>query len=214
MAKPQNTLIGKTSGSVGGTTFSSWKGINVLKAKAEQVANPNTPGQQEQRTKLRKAVSVFRSAHDSIDVGMMQQAVKMSGYNAFVSANLKNGAFLGSTAMPIDDLSKLVISKGTLASTPFTVQSFEVAEPTIEIDWSTAVTGNQTSADLAYFVVIGEDGVVIAESNGTVPRSAGTISTTRLAVPEVGTDYGFYLFFYQPSTRQVSDTYNQVSEPA
>lgn len=214
MAKPQNTLIGKTSGSVGGTTFSSWKGINVLKAKAEQVANPNTPGQQEQRSKLRKAVAVFRAAHDTIDVGMMQQAVKMSGYNAFVSENLKNGAFLGTTLAAVDDLSKLVISKGTLASTAFNVEAFEVVDPTIEISWSAAPSGNQTASDLAYFVVIGEDGTLIAESNGVVQRSAGTLSLNRLAAPVAGQDYGFYLFFYQQSTRTVSDTSAQVGIPA
>lgn len=33
MARVQNTLIGRASGSVGGATFTTWKGINVLKSK-------------------------------------------------------------------------------------------------------------------------------------------------------------------------------------
>ena len=60
MARVQNTLIGKSSGSVGGATFSTWKGINVLKSKAITVANPKTVGQLTQRNRMTLMVSIFR----------------------------------------------------------------------------------------------------------------------------------------------------------
>ena len=52
MAKPQNVLIGKTRGSVGEATFSSWKGENVLKSKAVNAYSNPTTEQRNNNTKF------------------------------------------------------------------------------------------------------------------------------------------------------------------
>lgn len=213
MAIPQNTLIGKTSGSVGGTTFSSWKGKNILKSKAVSVANPNTPAQQTQRSALKKAVAVFRAIHDIVDLGFMQQAVGMSGYNAFTSENLRNGAFTGLTENAIDAIPSLKIAKGTLAPTAISTASQTVNQTGFIVTWANSITANQSPADKALVVIVDSTGSVIGISNGINPRAIGTVSVPQNSPGTQYPEFSVYLAFYQESTRQASDsTYLSIAD--
>lgn len=63
MAIVSNTLIGKTRGSVGNVTFTTWKGRNVIKEKSKP-ANPNSEKQAKQRLKFKHAFTFARLAVD------------------------------------------------------------------------------------------------------------------------------------------------------
>jgi hypothetical protein len=67
MAIPSNTLIGKTKGSVGNVTFTTWKGRNVIKEKSNSPANPRTPAQVAQRAKFSK-ITAYAGFLDSFFV--------------------------------------------------------------------------------------------------------------------------------------------------
>ncbi len=83
-----NPLIGHSRKSMGNVTFTTWKGIDVLKNKAISVANPNTGKQIQQRSAFTQIVKLFRSAPDSIRAGFKKQAVKQSEFNAFMGSNM------------------------------------------------------------------------------------------------------------------------------
>src|SRR5574344_1175407 len=110
MAIVQNTLIGKASGSVGGTTFTSWKGKNVLKSKPAQVANPRTAAQTAQRTKFIGAVASYRQMAPVVQQGFAGLAVGKSAYNAYASENIKNGSLSSDVVNMFDDLTKLKVA--------------------------------------------------------------------------------------------------------
>jgi len=58
-------LLQDIRGSIGGSTFSSWKNINYLKNKAIAVTNPQTPAQMMVRQNLALSVSEWRNLTDS-----------------------------------------------------------------------------------------------------------------------------------------------------
>lgn len=113
MSKFVSPHLGKITQSSGGVTFSTWKGINVMKAKAESVANPNTTGQQESRTKFKGIVFYARQILGALNITLKSAAVKKSQYNVFVGENVnflqpENGQFDETQA------ASCVLSKGTL----------------------------------------------------------------------------------------------------
>ncbi len=115
-----NPLIGKSSGSMGGATFTTWKGKNVLKNKATSVANPNTINQQMRRSALEQTVAIFRANSAAINLGFKKKAVGMSAYNAFSREALQNG--FNYSAPPVASLNWVDIqtSSGNIATTPIT----------------------------------------------------------------------------------------------
>lgn len=118
MSIPQNTLIGKTRRSIGNVTFSTWKGINIMKSKPITVANPRTDRQQQQRDAQKQMVFLSRNISAAIRLGFNQLAIGMSAYNAFLSYNLKNAFDMSEPPVAKFDPVKLLVSKGTIASTP------------------------------------------------------------------------------------------------
>ena len=52
MARTQNTLFGRTSGSIGGVTCQTWKGVNIVRSKPFEVRQNVTPSVQLNRNKF------------------------------------------------------------------------------------------------------------------------------------------------------------------
>jgi hypothetical protein len=124
-------LVERLSGSVGGVTFSNWKGTSYVKSKARSVRNPAT----EDQVAIRDALTVFarrwfdvltdaqRAAWDqyaqetaSADRGdqvvgslgvrvVPQRSFQRSGYNWFIGLNCRLVKQYGDTALsaPVDD---------------------------------------------------------------------------------------------------------------
>ena len=207
MARVQNVLIGRASGSVGNATFSTWKGINVLKAKPESVAQPNTPAQQGQKNRMTLIVSVYRLIAAIILFGYKEQAIKKSEYNAFVSDNIMDAISLDSSQVASLDFPLLKVSKGTIGDTAITGNSTTVQQRIVTIDWDdtlTPVGGAQT--DIAYLAVYDVTNGVWYLSDGTDLRSDGTVSTGVMGNVALNQDYEAYLFFYAAAGGSSSDS--------
>jgi hypothetical protein len=181
MAVVSNPLIGRTKQSMGNATFSSWKGINVLKTKATSVANPRSDAQVQQRSAFSQIVSAFRQMPSVIRAGFKKLAVKKSEFNAFMSEVLDvafNFATPGvATLVPAD----VKISKGTIASTTILTGVADVSLATIVATWSHAVLQpGQSVSDIA---LIAAYNATLNEWTGGVTSAARSTNTGSIVLP-------------------------------
>ncbi|QIA08259.1 DUF6266 family protein [Draconibacterium halophilum] len=207
MAKVANVLIGKSSGSVGGTTFSSWKGINVLKAKPTVVANPQTDKQKAQRAAFSFMVGLYRTLVAVIVIGFKELAVKKSQFNAFQSANLK--AAFDLSAPPAATLlpAEVSISKGTIADTPIdTVVASEAANTVVFNYADTANDPGQSAGDKPLMVVFNETKEEWTCKVGAATRGDGTDSLPMLEGWEEADVLHCYLGFSSVDGDTASDS--------
>lgn len=206
MARVQNTLIGKSSGSVGGATFSTWKGINVLKSKAVVVANPQTQLQQNQRNRMSLLVAMFRGVAGALNIGFSKLATEMSAYNAFVQANLLQANFSGSAPTMSLVYANLLTAKGTMGVTPITAVTGTNASANVAVTWDNGLEPLGSSVnDIAIAAVYNETQDVWGYV-ASAARSTGT-TTVIMPAPVATADvlHG-YLFFRNPDTSEVSDS--------
>lgn len=207
MARVQNTLIGKSSGSVGGATFSSWKGINVLKSKALVVQNPKTIGQRIQRNRMTVMVALYRLIATVIYVGYKSQAVAKSAYNAFVADNI-----IDATDNPMGDTVNIVygdlkVSKGTIGVTPLTSVTGTNASPAVALAWDdTLEPVGSADDDEVYAAVYNETQDVWGFSLAATNRSFGTVNVTLPANVVTADVLHAYLFFKSAIADTVSDS--------
>ena len=207
MAVTQNTLIGRTRGSIGGVTFSSWKGLNVAKGKAENVQQPNSDAQLLQRSKMALIVALYRSVSAIIQTGFASLAIHMSEFNAFTSQNIKNAVaeLTASTAELVYDA--LVFAKGTLTSTAIDTLIGTNGSNTVTFDFNPAQTAPDTSLqDGALAVCINETSEEIAMIGGSAVRSDGTVDIAMPTDSTTGDVIHGYLFFEKEDQTTVSDS--------
>lgn len=217
MAVVQNTLIGRSKRSIGGVTFSTWKGLNVAKSKPVSVANPQTPKQLMRRSALSQLVAIFRQVPAAVDLGFAKQAIKMSAYNAFVGANALTG--FNFTAPPVATivLANLIFSKGSMAITPSTSAQADVSVGAVDIEFDASVLGvGQSNADESTIVVHNRTTnqwlAIVQETN----RAAGAITVDIEEFPFVaGTLIDSWFFLTNPTTGISSDSvYNLITAVA
>lgn len=88
MAVIRSGILSKTSGSVGGVTAATWKGVNYIREKVTP-SNPNTAAQQEQRNKMKAVVAYSRGIlGDWLDVYVDKFCKGYSAYNFYVKKNI------------------------------------------------------------------------------------------------------------------------------
>ena len=204
-----NPLIGHSRKSIGNATFTTWKGIDVLKTKPISVANPNSDGQSQQRSAFRQMVEAFRNMPAVIQSGFKKLAVKKSEFNAFMSYNLKNAFNLAvppaATLVPAD----VLISKGTIATTGLTNAVSSRAANTVVVNFpATADQPGQSLTDVALVAVYNE---TKGDFYGEVTAAARNTGTASIALPaewEVGDVLTVYLGFSNPLSKETSDSTN------
>ena len=118
MAVSQNTLIGKTKQSVGGVTFTSWKGRNVIKSKAIAVANPRTPAQVAQRTQFSGCVKFFAAFSAILGLAMSRLATNVTASNKWSMLNIKSFSPVDGHLVVFPE-ADLVMSQGDLGAASF-----------------------------------------------------------------------------------------------
>lgn len=110
MARLDKGLLGGYTGKLGTTVGSSWKGINVVRTYQPNVANPNSQAQQDQRSAFKQISQVASLLLGPIIKPFWDsKATKMSGYNAFIQANL-----LGAVKNGKIDPEKFILSQGRI----------------------------------------------------------------------------------------------------
>lgn len=206
MARVQNTLIGKSSGSVGGATFSTWKGINVLKSKAIVVANPQTQLQQNQRNRMSLLVAMFRGLAGALNIGFSKLATEMSAYNAFVQANLLPANFTGTAPSMALVYANLLTGKGTMGETPIATVAGTNASANVPVTWDDTLEPVGSSVnDIAVAAVYN----ATQDVWGYVASAARSTGTTTVVMPTqvvTGNVLHAYLFFRNPVTGEISDS--------
>lgn len=209
MARVSNPLIGATSGSVGGVTFSKWKGIDVIKTKPTVVANPNSDKQKTQRGSFTLIIAFYRLLVAVVNLGFKQLAVKKSAYNAFASTNLKQAFDMSVPGTVTFKPESFMISKGTISDTSITSVTADASDQMIDIAFpNTYGLPGQSASDkplmAAYNTVLDEWVSAVGSSArstgaGSMAMPAGWLENHTLRV---------YLGFVNEDGSEASDSKN------
>lgn len=178
MGKMTNGILDDFSGTIGKVVGSKWRGVSVMRSKAKNRKNANTPKQQTQKAKFKLASAFTRSMHDLLNLGFRDQAVQMTGANYGLSLVLSN-AIIGTDPDFKIAYDRVLVSKGTLGN----VLGLTVTSPaagTIQFTWTdTDETGKEKNTDVAILVAH------CPELNRSVFKAAGSrdAKTAQLNAP-------------------------------
>lgn len=178
MGKIYQGILGGVSSKVGSVVGASWKGIPTLRVYQPNVSNPKTAAQ----VKVRASFS-FLSIIASLSLAGFikplwdRDAVRMSGYNAFIGANK---ALSGKTKVEI--LEGLKASKGKMQAPVITLQqSGSLPATGVAI---TASSGRyELPTDKIYCLVINAAGEVLRGGDTGTTRQSGGFTFKQ--VPEI-----------------------------
>ena len=208
MSVIQNPLIGRAKQKLGGSVFTTWKGINVLKGKPLTVANPRTDNQVMRRSALEQIVAIGRTIAAAINLGFKEQAFQKSAFNAFVGYNLRNGFDYSAPPNAAIVPDNVLVSQGTISATPIIGIAAVASTDLVTATFSTVVTGpGQSTSDNARAVIYNQTEDKWFAPVTTSLRSTGTLAA---AVPDgfmtAGDLVKCYLFFYNTASRKSSDS--------
>lgn len=195
-------ILGGFSGSVGSVVGTSWKGIEVMKSKPLSVANPRTAGQVAQRSKMSNVVALATVINASTIKPLWDRfAVKQSGYNAFVQANID----LFASIIP-SPAASFILSKGKMTAGDALDASGSAGDLSVLVSWSDfSGEGYKLATDEAYAVVIREsDGTPFVSAASSVRSDVSTNVVTNALV--AGQYFLAYLAFRRADGTIVSDT--------
>ena len=185
MGKFHNGVLGTMTGKVGGVVGRTWKGINTVASYQPNVSNPRTNSQMAQRGKL-TALTLLASL---LNTGFIKplwdrDAKKMSGFNAFIQANMANVSNLG-----VVDFASLIASKGKMVA-PSGLNSRIIAG-NVTLQFSEDIQDSYgLPTDKVYaFLLKPETGEVFV-SSGIKTRADGSVTFENTGI----TDDGYYVF--------------------
>lgn len=184
-------LIGQVRNKVGNMVFSNWKGINTARAYAVP-ANPQSVDQTAQRTKFATVVSLAQNLLGTLITTFVNPfAVKMSGFNMFISMFIANATSDGLAT------SSCQVTKGTLESASPVTSTYNTATGEVAIQWDPTVSGNGLGTDLVGCLVLDEaTNEIIGYNPGTDTRSGDTKSIT-VATGLLASDLIAYFWFHR-----------------
>ena len=171
MGKFVNGVLGTCTGKVGGVVGRTWKGINTVASYQPNVSNPRTNAQVGQRTKMTGLTQLASQLNTGFIKPLWDRdAKKMSGFNAFIQANMS-----AITAAGVLDFTALAMAKGKITATPIT-DVIKYPER-LSVQFNPAVLDAYgLPSDKAFIAVINSDGVVEKISSGVVSRESGNVS--------------------------------------
>ena len=204
MAITQNPIVGRMHGTLGNAVASKWKGRNTLRSKALTVANPQTDAQMKQRSKFDIVLGFARIFSAAIRVGFKEVATTISEYNAFMSENMLNDFLSYVSNAWVADPGKMVVAKGSLDITTYSVIQSNASANSVTVNYSTAINGNQSGSD-RILVVCGTDGIS-GNSTGVITRNDGTAVITMDGDIQTGDVVRGYYFFVSADGRKVSNS--------
>lgn len=175
MAKIPQGIFGGLSGKIGNLVGSSWKGIPVLKTKPLSVANPRTAAQVAQRNSFTGVVEYAKVILVPVIKPLRDRfAVKMSGFNTFVSDNI---AFFDEEGpiVPKD----VIISSGSLLACEDLNGSSSYSANEVVLNWTdNSGIGNAFPGDEVYVVIYGSENKDVAGFATPAVRTDATVTIT------------------------------------
>ena len=170
MGKFHNGVLGTMTGKVGGVVGRTWKGINTVASYQPNVSNPRTNAQVGQRNKL----TALTQLASQLNTGFIKplwdrDAKKMSGFNAFIQANMASVSDLG-----IITYQNLIGSNGKM-SAPYGVAA-AIKMGSIDVNYGTIVTDAYgLASDKVYCAVIDLASSNVYVSSGVATRAEGSV---------------------------------------
>lgn len=188
--KFEGQILGKMKQQIGKSfVFFVWKGIQVARQYASP-SNPRTVAQIEVRDKFTACLAVGQQITLSIINKFWKKfAVKMSAFNAWMSANIL------SQTWPITS-DRWKFSQGSLYIRIPTSALYDDGHQTVDINWDTALLGNQLATDFAVGLVYDNITKQVYVSDIGVLRSAGTLQLEGVSLSDIAQATA-YLFFYR-----------------
>jgi len=191
MARSQNPMTGKMSGTMGNIVTSSLGSQNIVRAKAFMSRDAKTEAQQKQRSGFKMIGELFPMLGSIPHEGFAQRASESSVYAAFMAANL-SGAIDKSGDVAAVDYSKLKVADGTL-SVPI-VKSATLTAAGITISYQSALKNqlNLPTDELVALALLTNGELWIERQ----PRGVEEQSTILIPLEDIGKDevLGVYLF--------------------
>lgn len=133
--KVQNPLIGRVKGSAGGMTGCKMYDKNVLKAKAFEVNNPNTPAQQTQRTFFKEVEGYANQLTEEELKFLFPQKPKGMSRRSMLAKQLAEFTTTSGSVKSIDFTSLVTLGNAPTAKFPeISIEYVEESEITI-VKW-------------------------------------------------------------------------------
>jgi hypothetical protein len=206
MAKPQNVLIGKTSGSVGDATFTSWLGINVLKSKAVNNYTNPTAEQLQNNSKFGVMQAFAKMIATFIVSGFKAMKIGRTEYNAFQKANPYSVVIGGSAPNFFVDPSEIKISQGPELPAGLAAAEKEAdGANDIVIQWIASVGAPQDSQVYAA-AFSSTTGDLLASSLGTVVYGDESLTLTATGLGTNIATTVVHVFYVNPSNGKACDS--------
>lgn len=204
MGKISQGILGGFSGKVGNVIGGNWKGIDYMRVRPASVANPQTSGQVDQRTRFSIALQFLQPLKGFIKVGFRNYAIKMTEFNSAMSYNVQN-AIIGDYPDFIIDFEAALVSRGglTAALNPSAVSNIAGS---VQFNWDdNSIDGNAKPTDRAMVLVYNPSrNEAVFVTDGSL-RSAGTHTIT---VPNMysGDNVFAFISFISEDGKQVSNS--------
>ncbi len=204
MAIVQNPITGRSRGKFATAVFSKQFGKNIMRSKPEQVKNPKTQLQREQRSKFSLMVELSRMFLPFLKTSFKQAAVGMSQFNMFMKTNIQN-VISGTYPDYEIDFAQLKVSKGTLTGSE-TAAAVVVAGHKVNLSWTDNTgVGDALATDKAMALVINYERKAVVQDITTKTRTEGSLSLT-VPADWAGDTVYVYFAFITPSKDKVSDS--------
>lgn len=210
MAIIKRGILGGFSNKIGNIVGTSWKGIAVMKSLPLSVANPQTAGQVETRTKFGLLAEIGSKWLAAIIKPLWDRSAgQMSGFNHFLQMNMPYV-----TGELTVDWANLIMSHGKLGAEAITTATANGTTNVLTVNYvSSAGQGFALSSDICYVgIAVGELEAFWGWS-GDTRGVAGAQSVVVTGFDLVaGTVYHVYLAFRRADGTMVSDsTYKLVT---
>ena len=203
MARLPQGILGGVVGSVGTLVGTSWKGIPIIKTKPLSVSNPKTTKQLAQRGKMKNIVAFTQPILSTIVKPLNDRfAQRQSGYNLFVSRNIK--LFESEFPSPAGDL---VVSRGKLGDTAITGVTAGNDDTELGIAINPALDNAfKQDTDLVYVLVVNETSGAIVGGVSQEVRGDAVIGFHTIEEFYTGDVLQIYLSFLRADGTMVSNT--------
>ena len=209
MGKIKQGILGGFSGKVGPVIGASWKGKAYIRAIAQHIFNPNTPGQREQRAKFKLVSTFISKVYQAIKIGFKNYAVLETEGNAAMSVNLAE-AVQGTGELVSLDWTKVVLSRGSLPNpTNLNAEAVE-DEHQVKVSWkgNAGVTREALATDKITVVLYNSDRkTALIDDTGERATSGTTKTVTIDHSPDwAGDSIQVFLFAHSEDGKLTSES--------
>lgn len=204
MATVQNVLIGRSSGSVGGTVFLTYKGVNVTRSKPLFVTNPQTFLQTQQRYKFSFLRDFYNKSGVIINQGFVDVRRKQSLLNAFMSLNIKAIFTNNYPNMPILIPDSIVVSRGLYTGVKSYSFIAHSASNDVTFVVETVLYNKAKSTDKGSFLVWNETKNTFFTIIGFVQRTVNNQSFSTYLFFDIGDVVHSWLYFTSVNGNEIA----------